>query len=53
MENKTKKFATAINCIDGRVQVPLADFIKANYNIDYVERKINYLNGGNGERFKQ
>jgi len=34
---KTNKFATAINCIDGRVQVPLSDFIKANYNIDYVD----------------
>ena len=31
------KFATAINCIDGRVQLPVAEFIKDNYGIDYVD----------------
>jgi len=31
------KFATAINCIDGRVQAPVAEFIKNNYDIDYVD----------------
>jgi carbonic anhydrase len=31
------KFATAINCIDGRVQIPVAEFIKNNYHVDYVD----------------
>ncbi len=31
------KFATAINCMDGRVQVPVIDFIKRNYQVDYVD----------------
>ncbi len=31
------KFATAINCIDGRVQVSVAEFIKNRYSIDYVD----------------
>jgi len=31
------KFATAINCIDGRVQMPVTEFIKNNYDIDYVD----------------
>ena len=31
------KFATAINCIDGRVQAPVAEFIRNNYDIDYVD----------------
>lgn len=34
------KFATAINCIDGRCQVPVADWMKRNYGIDYVDRII-------------
>jgi len=31
------KFATAINCIDGRVQLPVIEFIRNNYHIDYVD----------------
>ena len=31
------KFATAINCIDGRVQIPVTEFIRNNYDIDYVD----------------
>ncbi|HEY4711144.1 MAG TPA: carbonic anhydrase [Dehalococcoidia bacterium] len=31
------KFATAINCMDGRVQVPVIEYIKRNYRIDYVD----------------
>ena len=31
------KFATAINCIDGRVQATVAEFIQKNYGIDYVD----------------
>ncbi|MFC1666990.1 carbonic anhydrase [Candidatus Omnitrophota bacterium] len=32
-----KKFATAINCIDGRVQAPVIDFIRNNYDVYYVD----------------
>ena len=31
------KFATAITCIDGRVQQPVADWMKLNMNVDYVD----------------
>lgn len=31
------KFATAINCMDGRTQIPLHEFIKKNYGVDYVD----------------
>jgi carbonic anhydrase len=31
------KFATAITCIDGRVQQPVADWMKLNTNVDYVD----------------
>lgn len=31
------KFATAINCIDGRIQEPVIGFIRNNYDVDYVD----------------
>ena len=31
------KFATSISCIDGRIQLPLAKWIKENYLVDYVD----------------
>ena len=31
------QFATAINCMDGRVQVPVIEYIKAEYQVDYVD----------------
>ncbi len=31
------EFATAINCIDGRVQAPVNEFIRHNYGVDYVD----------------
>jgi carbonic anhydrase len=31
------KFATAITCIDGRVQQPVADWIKLHMNVHYVD----------------
>lgn len=31
------KFATAITCIDGRVQQPIVDWMKLNANVDYVD----------------
>src|SRR3990167_8071356 len=30
-------FGTAINCIDGRVQQPVADWVKRNYHVEYVD----------------
>lgn len=32
-----KLFATAINCMDGRVQEPVIRFLKTHYNVDYVD----------------
>ncbi|HEX5734457.1 MAG TPA: carbonic anhydrase [Blastocatellia bacterium] len=34
---RSGKFATAINCIDGRVQIPVLDWIKLHLNVDYVD----------------
>ena len=31
------KFATAINCIDGRVQVSVSSYIKVSYSVDHVD----------------
>jgi carbonic anhydrase len=30
-------FATAINCMDGRVQVPVMEFLKRKYGVNYVD----------------
>ena len=30
-------FCTAINCMDGRVQVPIAAFLKERLNVEYVD----------------
>ncbi len=35
MNNKT--FASAINCMDGRTQIPVIKYLKKQYNIDYVD----------------
>lgn len=32
-----KKFATAINCMDGRVQGPVNQYIREKYAVDYVD----------------
>ncbi|MFC1508142.1 carbonic anhydrase [Candidatus Omnitrophota bacterium] len=32
-----KEFATAINCIDGRVQKPVIEYIEKNFSVDYVD----------------
>lgn len=32
-----KKFASCLNCMDGRVQLPTVLWIKENYKIDYVD----------------
>lgn len=36
MEN-SKKFACAINCMDGRVQDAVKDYMKKKYGVDYVD----------------
>lgn len=30
-------FATAINCMDGRTQIPVIDYIRKKYKVDYVD----------------
>lgn len=30
-------FCTAINCMDGRVQIPVIDYLRNRYNVDYVD----------------
>jgi len=32
-----KEFATAINCIDGRVQKPVVEYMQKNFSVDYVD----------------
>lgn len=32
-----KKFATALNCIDGRTQIPVIKWLKKNFDVDYVD----------------
>jgi carbonic anhydrase len=40
-ENKKDKpltgFATAINCMDGRVQTAVKNYMQQNYNVDFVD----------------
>ena len=31
------KFATAINCMDGRTQLPVINFLKENYDVDFID----------------
>ena len=32
-----EKFCTAINCMDGRIQVPVIDFLKSKLEVDFVD----------------
>jgi len=32
-----KTFGTALNCIDGRTQIPVTNWIKENFDVDYVD----------------
>ena len=32
-----KKFVTVINCMDGRAQVPVIEYMQQRFNIDYVD----------------
>ena len=31
------KFATSISCMDGRIQIPISQWIKENYSVDFVD----------------
>jgi len=31
------RFATAVNCMDGRTQVPVFEYIRRSYSVDYVD----------------
>lgn len=33
----SKKFCTAISCIDGRIQLPVIKYLQARFNADYVD----------------
>ncbi len=35
--NKKEKFVTAINCIDGRVQLPVIEYMKRKFRADFVD----------------
>ncbi len=37
MPSPRHKFATAVTCIDGRVQQPIVDWVKLNMNVHYVD----------------
>ena len=32
-----RRFATAINCIDGQTQIPVIDYVRKKYRVDYVD----------------
>ncbi|KYK20479.1 hypothetical protein AYK25_04770 [Thermoplasmatales archaeon SM1-50] len=36
-ENNYKKFITAINCMIGRVQLPIIHWMRKQYAVDYVD----------------
>ena len=35
--SKTDRFGTAINCMDGRVQTPVIEFMTTEYGVDFVD----------------
>lgn len=47
------KFATSISCMDGRIQQPIADWIRSNHAADYVdtitEPGVDRLMSGGGD----
>ena len=32
-----KRFGTVLNCIDGRTQIPIIQWMKGNFGVDYVD----------------
>ena len=52
------KFGTTINCMDGRTQGPVSDWIKKNHSVDYVDTitepgSDKTLLGDNSEKIEQ
>jgi hypothetical protein len=37
MNRTTGSFGTAINCMDGRTQLPVINWVKEKYSVDYVD----------------
>ncbi len=37
MKTLTLSFCTAINCMDGRVQLPVIKYLQKRFNVDYVD----------------
>ncbi len=35
--NKLLKFCTAVNCIDGRIQLPVIEYLQKRFNAEYVD----------------
>ena len=35
--HNSTRFATVINCMDGRTQLPVIDYMKTKFNVDYVD----------------
>ena len=33
----SRQFATAINCMDGRTQNPVSDWVRSNHSVEYVD----------------
>lgn len=36
MDNK-RRFTACLNCIDGRVQLPVINWIRSTYNVDFID----------------
>jgi hypothetical protein len=34
---KTASFCTAVNCMDGRVQLPVIDYLRRRFSVEYVD----------------
>ena len=37
MDSNTKCFCTAINCIDGRIQLPVIEYLKDKFKVNFVD----------------
>lgn len=37
MVGKLKKFVTAINCMDGRLQEPVIDYLKEKFKVEWID----------------
>jgi hypothetical protein len=37
INSNSARFATAINCIDGRTQLPVINYMRTRFNVDFVD----------------